>query len=442
MPEFKSKHSRARQWTVGAILALLCSGAQSENLLDVLQMALDQDPEYLSAESANRAAQEQIPLARAQLLPDASFTGSIEGVNQKDREAGGNTNRFADKSFVISISQPIFRKELLVGLDQADHRVQQAKAQYAFALQDLMLRVAENYFGVLEAFDELDSTRAARDANEQQLKQSQQRFDVGLIAITDVEEAKAGFDLASASVIAAENDVDNAVEGLREVTGRYLTDLNTLRPDTPLLTPEPNNIDAWTQTALEQNLLLIAANLATNTAHDEIRRQQAGHLPTLDLVADHGYSKSGGRFGDSELMTSSIGIQFTVPIYQGGEVLSRTREARHLHQKSLDDLERQRRITQRQARDAFRGVISGISRVEALAQAVVSTESALEAIEAGFHVGTRTSVDVLDVQRELYRARFDHAQARYAYIVDILRLKQAAGTLSQDDLAEVNSWLQ
>ena len=193
---------------------------------------------------------------------------------------------------------------------------------------------------------------------------------------------------------------------------------------------------------MTQNLQLTAALLATETAQIEIRRQEAQHVPTLDLVASHDVTQSGGRFGDTDIVTSSIGVQLNLPIYQGGEVLSRTRESRHLHQQSLDDLERQRRITQRQTRDAFRGVISGISRVQALMQAVVSTQAALEAIEAGFQVGTRTSVDVLNAQRDLFRAKRDFSESRYDYILDILRLKQAAGILSEDDLTEVNGWLE
>ena len=437
--------SNLRRWTGAVVLTLLAQFAHADDLLDVYRLALENDSEYRGAGASNRAAQEQIPLARAQLLPEANVTGSIDAVNQDVRSisgGGGGTTRFSNRALTLSITQPIFRKDLLIGLNQADSRVRQANAEYAFALQDLILRVAERYFGVLEAEDALESTRAARDANEQQLKQSKQRFDVGLIAITDVEEAQAGFDLENAAVIAAETDVDNSLEALREITGSYLNSVDQLRADTPLVTPVPNDIDDWTTTALEQNLQLMAVNLATDTARDEIRRQEAGHVPTVDLVGQHGYSISGGRLGDSNIVTTSIGFQFNIPIYQGGEILSRTREARHLHEASLEDLQRQRRITQRQARDAFRGVISGISRVHALAQAVVSTEAALEAIEAGFQVGTRTSVDVLDAQRDLFRAKFDHAQARYAYIVDILRLKQAAGTLTSSDLTEVNSWLQ
>ena len=432
---------------VTATLLFSVSSAGAVDLLEVYRLAVKNDPEYLSAGSANRAAQEQTPQARALLLPDLSLSASSDFNHEKTREAGTfggtGTTRFNENTFRLSLSQPIYRKDLLIGLDQADTRVRQSNAEFAFALQELMLRAAERYFDALRAVDNLDFQRSERDANEQQLKQSQQRFEVGLIAITDVEEAKAGFDLANAQVIEAEIELDNTWEALRELTGFYLN-LITLKPliaDTPLINPEPNNVDEWTEVALTQNLQLIAALLAAETAQIEIRRQEVQHVPTLDLVASHDLTQSGGRFGDTDIVTSSIGVQLNLPIYQGGEVLSRTRESRHLHRQSLDDLERQRRITQRQTRDAFRGVISGISRVQALMQAVVSTQAALEAIEAGFQVGTRTSVDVLNAQRDLFRAKRDFSESRYDYILDILRLKQAAGVLSEDDLTEVNGWL-
>ena len=441
-----------RRLCIGAAisLALLANGSivHAVDLLEVYRLAVKNDPDYLSAGSANRAAQEQTPQARALLLPDLSLSASTDTNNEKTRQAGDfgatGTNQFTGSTFELSLSQPIYRKDLLIGLSQADSRVRQSIAEFAFALQELMLRVTEGYFNVLEAIDDLEFVRSEKDANKQQLNQRQQRFEVGLIAITDVEEAKAGYDLSNAQVIEAEIELDDTREALREITGLYL-DLATLKSliaDTPLINPDPNDVDTWTGIALHQNLQLTAALLASEIALTEIRRQEAQHLPTLDLVASHGLVQSGGRFGDTDIVSSSIGLQLNLPIYQGGEVLSRTRESRHLHQQSLDALERQRRITQRQTRDAFRGVISGISRVKALAQAVISSRAALGAIEAGFQVGTRTSVDVLDAQRDLFLAKRDHSQSRYDYILDILRLKQAAGTLNEDDLSEVNSWLE
>ena len=287
--------------------------------------------------------------------------------------------------------------------------------------------------------------QANKDAIARQLEEAETRFEVGLIAITDVEEAQARFDLANADVIQAENALDNAREALREVAGEYYGSISSLIDEVPLIVPEPDDIDAWTTIALEQNLQLRAAHEATLVARDEIRRVEAGHLPTLDLVGSHTRSDnrgSGGAGFGVESWTSAIGVQLNLPIYQGGTVLSQTRESRHLYEQSVADLETVRRSTQRQAHDAFLGVKSGISRVRALKQALASTESALAAVQAGFDVGTRTSVDVLDAQSDLFEARRNYASARYAYILDILSLKQAAGTLSEDDLVQVNGWLQ
>ena len=305
-----------------------------------------------------------------------------------------------------------------------------------------MVRVADRYFGVLRTLDELSFAKATLEAFSQQLEQSRQRFEVGLIAITDVEEAKAGYDRANADVIGAVVAVDNSREALREVTGDYHNDLALLGPNLPLVTPEPADIDKWTSTALEQNLSITSARLAIQLAGQEIKRVRSQHLPTLDLIGSHQRQSTGGGInGASRLHTSVIGVALDIPIYQGGLVLSQTRESRHLHRQTLNEFERQRRRAQRTTRDAFLGVQAGISRVAALAQAVQSAQSAKDAIEAGFEVGTRTSVDVLNSDRDLFRARRDHSIARYEYVLNILTLKEAAGILSEDDLSQIDAWL-
>lgn len=247
-------------------------------------------------------------------------------------------------------------------------------------------------------------------------------------------------------MILAENELDNSREALREVTGEYHEALAALGQAMPLQMPEPNDIDRWTETALNQNLQLAGQRYSADRSRLEIQRVEAGHLPTLDLVGTHGRavikdSTSGGGSGLRDNSSTAVGLELTVPIYAGGSVLSRTRQSRHLYQREVDEVERIRRSVQRQTRDAFLGVRSGISRVNALEQAVKSNEAAAEAIEAGFQVGTRTTVDVLNAKRDLFRAKRDFAEARYQYIVDILTLKQAAGTLEEEDLRLVNSWL-
>ena len=433
------------------LTTFVCTRAAAIDLVGVYDLAFTSDPTFQSAGAANRATQEVRPQAKAQLLPNVTMNMGVAGNSRdvKDNSIFSSsgtlgTHKFNSRDFSLDLTQPVYRKDLWIQLEQADSRIKQADADYAFALQDLMLRASQRYFDVLAAGDSLTFARAALEAFEQQLRQSQQRFEVGLIAITDVEEAKAGFDLARAEVITAENTLDVAREALREISGVYHQDLAGLSTRMPLVTPEPADIDSWTEIALQQNLRLAASLYGAEVARDEIRRVEAGHLPVLDIVGRHQRNRSGSEAARSTTRTeqTTVGIQLNLPIYQGGFTVSRTRESRHLYQQSLDEVERQRRAAHRQTRDAYLGVISGISRVQALVQAVKSTESARAAIEAGFQVGTRTSVDVLDAEQNLFRAKRDLAVARYNYIIDTLTLKQAAGSLSEEDVRLVNAWLQ
>ncbi len=430
------------------VLSITLPGlSAATDLLEVYRLALESDPTYRSAGATNRAAQELRPQAVAAWLPNINFEGNST-ANRLDIRGGNFTasslgvKRFNSSSIGLNINQAIYRKDLEIQLSQANTRIQQANTEFGFARQDLMLRTAQHYFAVLGAIDDLEFARASKEAIGQQLEQSRQRFEVGLIAITDVEEAQAGYDLAIAEEIDAENALSNAREALREITGAFPRGLTPLGNNMALVRPEPNDINQWNATALDQNLQLSAARLVAQNAEEEIRRIASGHVPTLALQGSYGHSTANGGFsGGSDTRLATIGLQLNVPLYAGGLVLSQTRQARHLYQQSLDDLERQKRATQRQARNAFRGVVSGISRVKALKQALISTRSALQAVEAGFRVGTRTSVDVLVAQRARFRAKRDYAGARYGYLLNILSLKQAAGTLSEDDLGQINGWL-
>lgn len=422
----------ARALGAGAFLVATVPAAPAENLLEVFRFALTSDPEFLAAGADHRAALEIRPQARADLLPNARISAATQW-NERQRRRD-----FRSDNATLTVEQPIYRRDRRIALAQADSRVARADALYAAARQDLAVRVAERYFGVLEAEDELGFARATLEAFEQQLAQSRQRFEVGLIPNTDVEEAKAGFDLSRAQLIAAENALDIAGEALRETTGRYEEKLAPLT-EMHLVTPKPEDIDEWTKIALERNLRLLAARHDAETARREIERILAGHSPTLDAVGSFGLNDS--MSGAGENRHTNIGLRLNLPLYAGGSVLSRTRESRHRHQRALDVLERERRSAQRETRGAYLGVNSGISRVRALEQAVRSNRAAAEAIEAGFQVGTRTSVDVLNAQRDLFRARRDLSEARYGYILDVLRLKRAAGTLSEDDLQLISIWL-
>ena len=423
----------ARALGAGALLMATSAVALAENLLDVFKFALASDPEFLATGSDYRAALEIRPQALAGLLPSARLSFNTHW-NERQRRRD-----YRSDNLVLDVEHPIYRRDRRIAVEQTDSRIARADALYAAARQDLMVRVADRYFRVLEADDELSFARATLEAFEQQLAQSRQRFEVGLIAITDVEEAKAGFDLSRAQLIAAENALDIAREALRETTGEYQERLAPLG-DMHLAMPEPADIDKWTEIALERNLRLLAARHDTETARREIERMQAGHSPTLDAVGSFGLNDSESDVAGAT-RRANIGLRLSLPLYSGGSVLSRTRESRHRYQRTLDLLERERRSAQRETRDAYLGVDSGISRVHALEQAVRSSETAAEAIEAGFQVGTRTSVDVLDAQRDRFRARRDLSEARYSYILNVLRLKRAAGILSEDDLELISIWL-
>ena len=421
-------------------LLVLPVSANATNLDDIYKLAVENDPQFLAAYSTYQAELTAKPQARALLLPNASFSADVS-ENSSDSSLSGKSD-FQINGYKLSISQPVFHYDYFIQLGQANESVKKATAEYSAAQQELMLRVVQRYLDVLAARDNLEFAQSEKTAIDRQLEQARKRFEVGLIAITDVHEAQAAFDLAHAQEIAAENQVSSSQEALSEITGQQHKTLGLLGKKLPLLTPEPASLESWTKVALEQNLQLKAAKNAATIAQEEIKRLRSGHYPTLDLVASRNHSDVGGGFGARETDTDAIALQFSLPLYQGGLVSSQVKEAAHLYQKARENLEQQRRATLRQARDAYRGVLTDISRVKALKQATVSTQSAVEATEAGFEVGTRTIVDVLVSQRELFRARRDYAQTRYDYLLNTLRLKQAAGTLSPDDLTNINQWIQ
>lgn len=415
------------------------------DLMSAYKLAEKNDPIYQQEVASYRATLEARPQAISQLLPTVSLSADTTRFDQDISSAStfgssGNVN-FNSRGYSLNITQPIYRHDRLIALDQADSEIKQAEAELMQAQQDLMVRIAERYFDALSAKDNFEFAQAEVKSLSRQLEQANQRFEVGLSAITDVQEAKAGYDLAIAQEILAKNAIDNAEEAMRELTGDYVTDFSVLGDNMPLVSPEPKTIESWTTLSLEQNLGMIAARYAAETARNEIKRQNAGHYPTLDLVGSHDYDSNGGRFGSTKTHSSAIGLELNIPIYSGGLVSSQTREAHENYNVAMQALEQARRSAQRLTRESYLGVISGISQVNALKQAVVSSETALEATEAGFEVGTRTAVDVVASQRTTSEARRNYSQAKYDYILDTLRLKQAAGTLSPEDIELINGWL-
>jgi len=435
--------------------------AQAASLLEIYQQALQSDPQIHEAEARRMAALEAKPQARGAYLPQLSFGGDWTqsefngtGVEIDSDGSIGSLTSVSETEvsrWQFTLRQSIFRWDQIVGLRRADKLVARAEAVREAAQQDLIARVAQRYFDVLAAEDRLTSIHANRTAIARQLEQAKQRFEVGLIAITAVQESQAAYDNATADEIGAKRSLATAREFLREITGEYVPALSAPGDDFPLITPEPNNEASWVDLSLGQNLNLVASRIDERLARDEISFRRTGHYPSVELVANSGesdteadrsFNNSPFIPADSDGSSDSISIQFSMPIFAGGGTSSRVREAVYLHRASREQLQRVTRETERQARDAYLGVVSERSRVKALEQAVASSQTALEATEAGFEVGTRTIVDVLNSQFSLYAAITNYYQSRYDYVLNALRLKQAAGTLEVQDLERIDRWLK
>ncbi len=430
------------------------------SLLEIYQQALQSDPRIHEAEALRLAALEAEPQARGVLLPQVSFAGDwtksdFSGTSVGE-DSAGNFGTFMSETesevtrWQFNLRQTLFRWDQIVGLRRADKLVAKAEALREAAQQDLIVRVAQRYFDVLAAEDQLTSIHADRQAIARQLEQAKQRFEVGLIAITAVQESQAAYDQAVANEIAAKRQLATAREFLREITGAYVSNLSAPGDEFPLATPNPANEASWVELALDQNLTLIASRLDERLARDEISFRRNGYYPSIELIASSGESDTDADRSvnqspffpaDSDGRGDSIAIQFTLPLFAGGTTSSRVREAVYLHRASREQLQRVTRETERQSRDAYLGVLSEISRVKALNQALESSRTALEATQAGFEVGTRTIVDVLNSQFALYLAITNYYQSRYNYILNVLRLKQAAGTLQIQDLEDIDRYL-
>ncbi len=451
-------------WTLG------CQPAGAADLIDVYRRALQNDPQLREAEANRLAALESKPQALAALLPQLSGsglvskernTGPTDLIESVNNITGGGTflesfpfngqNVTHQHRFGVDLRQNLFRWQNWVALQRADAQVAQAEADYQAAQQDLIARVAQRYFNVLASEDDLGAQEGALASVTHQFEQAEQRYRVGLIAVTDVQEARAAHDSSAAAVIAAKRQVASAKEFLREITGDLFDSL--ARPLEPfdLADPDPVNQDRWIELALQQNLSVVSSRLSADIARDDVSSARGGHYPTLDLVASgykvntNGVSTNldGSPYGSSTLDQSqrSIGLQVTIPLYSGGLVSSQVRQAVYQHRAAKERVDRVARQTEHDARDAYLGVLSEISRVKALRRAVESNTTALSATEAGYQAGTRTAVDVLETRRLWIQAQTDYARSRYDYMMNVVRLQQAAGILSEQTLKRLNGLL-
>lgn len=427
--------------------ALLCaltfSGIASANeLLKVYEQALANDTQLQAAEAARDAARAGRKQALGPLLPQVIGNGSVSRTRDEYTRNGTTTSNTGKPYNVgIDVSQTLFNKQLWDRWQQAGDRAIAAETAYRSAQQNLALRAAEAYFNLLAAADGVRLADAEKKAIDRQLDLANKRFEVGLSAITDVQEAQARYDLTVALAIEAEQALSGARESLAEITGYSYSSMAVLRQDIPLLGPNPDNINDWVKAAMDGNFTLIASRIQADVARNEIDITQAGHLPTLTLNGTYNTGDSSGQF-PAEYDSTAVRLNLNVPIFAGGSTQAGVRVARSTFEQRQAELEGTRRSVERITRNAYHGVIAGVARVKARKQAVLSNTTALEAAEVGLEVGTRTAVDVLNAQRELYSAQRDYARARYDYLLNVLRLKNAAGQLAQKDLVEIDGLLE
>lgn len=432
-----------------ACLLLASQSASAADLLNIYRAARDSDPVYASARSSWTAAQEKLPQGRAGLLPQADITASTQ-YNDRDLRfrnpaLAGSHSQYNSNSASVSITQPIYRRQNLVAYDQGKTQVALADVQLATAEQNLILRVAQAYFDVLLARNNVTLAQAQKTAIGQQLEQAKRNFEVGNATITDTHDAQARFDLVTAQEIAARNDLEVKNRALEQLIGRAAPDIANLGKSFEPRPPEPQSMEKWVELARTVGLQVLIAQQNLNFAAQDVQRNRGGHYPTLDAFATLGESATGsGIQGGSGTETTSktIGLQLAIPLYQGGAVNSRVREAVANEMKAQQDLENARRSAELAARQGYLGVTNGIAQVRALEAALVSNQSSLDSTRLGQEVGVRTQVDVLNAQQLLFSARRDLAQSRFNYIQSLLQLKASAGQLTEADLQTINGWLE
>ncbi len=415
----------------------------AQNLIEIYELALEQDAELKIAESQFQSATEALPLAVADRRPQINLSANITGSETDSSTAITGSGETESYGLSLTLSQNIYNAETLAAIDIAEAQVAQAQAVLEASRQDLILRVAERYFNILAGEDNVEFAIAEKNAIARQLEQAQKRFEVGLIAITDVHEAQARFDSAVAQELLAKNLLENAYQALEVIISELPSlSLAGLGEQLDLQVPEPVDIAQWVDLALNNNRSLVSSLAALRVAK-HAREQKAGsHYPTVDFNASYSdNSIDDDNLGDYDQEDILLSIELNVPLYSGGRISASEQQAESDYLAARHDTLLQRRLTSQQTRDAYLGVVSGISQVKALRQALSSSTTALEATEAGFEVGTRTSVDVLVSLRETYGAKRDYASARYDYLINILKLKQASGILKFEDLVQINRWL-
>lgn len=429
--------------SVGVLLAGLFSiTAQAADLMSVYRDALTHDAQFMAAKASLDAGQEKLVQGRAGLLPGI---GASATTAWNENTYNGVDRNFNSNTLGAELRQPLFNWNNWVQFRQGELQTLLADAQFELARQDLILRVSQAYFDVLNARDSLATLKTLHEASGQQLELAKKSFEVGTVTVTDVHEAQSRYDLTSAQVIAAENALEVARQRLAQIIGKEPEGLQGLREGASLALPEPQDIGQWANAASQQSYGVQIQQIVADIAEREVSRTRAGHLPTLDVVARYGESNAGAtNFANSrsEVTSRSIGLELNVPIFQGGLVSSQTREAAALLTRSQADLDDAQRTAALAARQAYLGVTSGLAQVRALEAARVSSRSALDANRLGYEVGVRINIDVLNAQSQLADAEQQLAKARYDTLIAQLQLKAAVGTLGEEDVAQLNALLQ
>lgn len=436
--------------TLIVLLALGISPlAGATDLLDVYHAAQSQDAVFAAARASRQAGQEKLTQGRSLLLPSVNFNANTTKNDVTTTYAtpippllvSGNL-QYNTHGYGVSLVQPLFREQNWAAYSESELQVVQSEAQFKVAEEDLVLRVAQAYFDVLIAQDSVQLTAAQKTAISEQLEQAKRNFEVGTATITDTHEAQARFDLIVAQEIAAQSNLEVKRRALQQLINATPAELSPVGESFKLEPPQPADQAKWVADAQLHNHQLAIAQAAAELAEKEVDRNRGGHLPTIDMVATYGKNTAtGGMFGGTDTRTSTVGVQLNMPLFQGGAIQSKWREAEANRERAKQELENARRNVELQTRQAYLGVVSGIAQVQALQQALKSSESLLDASKLGYQVGVRTNLDVLNAQQQAYSTRRDLYQAEYNYLISELRLKAAVGGLGEEDLNRVNQAL-
>ena len=432
------------------VVAILPNLSAADSLQQVYELALSNDHQLKSDTAAYRAASEALTIGRAGLLPQISATASISqsssdsNTTPDSTPSGSGTTDVDTTEYSVTLTQPLFNMAAWFGYQQGKALSDQAKAQLSAAQQDLIIRVAESYFNVLRAIDNLETSKAEEKAFDHQLEQARQRFEVGLTAITDVHEAQAAYDNAFANVIEAQGNLGIAFDQVSVLTGQPLDSIAPLIPSFPVNLPTPKTREEWVKFAISNNYSLKSAELAAEASRQTARASKSAHLPTLTgslRYSDSDSEFSGLREQDVDDQNEVISIQLNVPLFSGLRTSGERRQSNQRYIQSRELYHQAQRDTIQATRSLHLSVVTNVAQVKARQQAITSSQSALEATQAGYEVGTRNLVDTLVAQRNLYQAQRNYDNTRYDYILNTLRLKAVAGNLTPEDIIELNRWL-